>query len=137
MNDFDNFYYGGENLGYLGGFIEGQEGVKKHITPDIAFQVDLAKAFSFLDNYIYMNEFNKIREAIDSFNHKLFKNPALILISYIVVKISKKNIDPQALRRIYTDPNVVPLLKDNNISQYDILRYSRYLRIHANFLFEK
>lgn len=129
--NFDNYEYNDGN-GYLGGYLDGEINLqRKNITPEIAFQIDLNKSYNFLENYISQNEFDRIRDVLHKFNQRLFKNPALILLSFIVVKQSKKNsIDAQRLRQLYSKPDVVPLIKENNISIYDILRYCRYYILH-------
>lgn len=129
--NFDNYEYIDGN-GYLGGYLDTEINLqRKNITPDIAFQIDLNKSYNFLENYISQNEFDRIRDVLHKFNQKLFKNPTLILLSFIVVKQSKKtSIDAQRLKQLYSNPGVVPLIKENNISIYDILRYCRYYILH-------
>lgn len=129
--DFDNYEYN-DGTGYLGGYLDGEINLqRKNITPEIAFQIDLNKSYNYLENYISQNEFDRIRDALNKFNQRLFKNPALILLSFIIVKQSKKNsIEAQRLRQLYSNPDVVPLIKENNISIYDILRYCRYYILH-------
>lgn len=132
--DFGNNDYGGVDKNtYLGGYYEDekQKNSKKNITPEISFQIDLLNAYDFLDSFIDESEFNLIKNSLDNFNHKLFKNPALILISFIVLKSSKTfSLEPQKIKAVYTNPNIIPILKINNISMYDIIRYCRYITLY-------
>lgn len=138
MESFDDYNYRGENLGYIGGYIDGQGYPKKLMNPEISFQVDFSRAYDILENHIHKNDFEKLRNNIDIFQNRLFKNPALILLSFIAVRKSKKDIDPQVVKAVYSglkEEAIKQLIKENGISQCDILRYSRYLIQYGNFLF--
>lgn len=133
--DFENNDYGLDNKNnYLGGYYDKQQNNYKNITPEISFQIDLLNAYNFLESFIDESEFNMIKNSLDNFNHKLFKNPALILISYLVLKSSKSfSLEPQKIKLVYTNQDIIPLLKINNISMYDIIRYCRYIKIYNVF----
>lgn len=138
MNDFMNNDYGYADNNYIGGFYGEDRDIfgKKTISPEISFQIYLKKSFNFLDNFINEQEFNLIKLSLEKYNHKLFKNPSLILISFIVVKLSKKSdIEPQKLRFVYSNPDISSLIKENNISLYDILRYCRFIILYNVFDF--
>lgn len=137
METFENYNYTGGDLGYIGGYIDGVPQQRKIImTPEIAFQVDVNKNYEFLENYLNRNELDRIKEYIETYNYKLFKNPTLLLLSFIVVKLSRdqKSLDVVKLRQVYSDPNVLPLIKENNISQQDLIRYCRYIILNKLFL---
>lgn len=104
----------------------------EYATPEVMFHIDLNKSREFLDNYINDNEFDRVREFSEKFNYKMFRNPTLIILGYIIYKLSAGNdgkttdIDPGKLHKIFTDGDVNPIIRENNISKYDLLRYSRF-----------
>lgn len=104
---------------------------KIYTSPETQFNVDLYNAFLFLENYILKEEFEKIRELTDLYNYKLFKNPSLILISFIVMKWSNfKEINVFNVRKIFSMQDISPILKENYVSIYDIVRYCRFIKLH-------
>lgn len=117
------------NPHFLGGFLEGLQRKRNfNITPEISFQIELQNTCEFLANYLTNRDVDNIKESLDSFNYKLFKNPTLIVLCYLLYKLSKKQIvNPQSVKLIYTNPDFQPLIRENNISQYDIIRYCRYI----------
>nr|UOX61039.1 MAG: hypothetical protein DiTV3a_F4ORF2 [Diabrotica toursvirus 3a] len=125
----------------LGGYIEDIAGglhQQKNIavSPEISFQVDMNKSYEFLENYLNDYEFNLIKSYVERYNYKLFKNPSLILISFIIIKFSTdgKSLEPKKFREIFSDANILPLIQTNNITQFDLLRYCRYIIINKMFL---
>lgn len=119
--DFDNYEYR-ETGGYIGGYIEGVN--QKYIfNPEVSFNIDLNRSFEILEDYITKSEFEQIKSFIDKFPHKIFKNPAALLLGFIVVKQSGgSQIDGKKLRALHSHN----LCEVNNISLYDLLRYSRF-----------
>lgn len=111
----------------------------RNLSPDTLFLIDLTKSYDFLDNFISRKEFDEIKNNLDKFNFKNFKNPSLILISFIAMKQSLSNkqqlLDPSTFKSIYNNQNILPLIKENNISQYDILRYARFIQLFIPELF--
>lgn len=134
MAHFEDNDYGGEVQGYLGGYYGAEAQIlKTRLSPEDSFRYDLFSSYNFLSEYITESEFNLLVENIYKFNHKLQKNPSLILIALIVVKRSrKKPIEPNVIRSVYSDEMVSALIKENSISQYDILRYSRFFILHMD-----
>ncbi|QIH04956.1 hypothetical protein [Dasineura jujubifolia toursvirus 2a] len=103
----------------------------KYLTPDVKFSIDLYKSFEFLDNYITNADFEKIKDLSDKYNYKLFKNPALILVSFIIVKWGNYNeITFPNIKKLFSSHDISPILKENHISIYDIVRYSRFIILH-------
>lgn len=137
QQNFENNDFTGRDQGYIGGYYDNNGGnLKIKITPDESFRIDLFNSYNFLSDFIDEAEFNILTENIHNINHKIYKNPTLILVALIIVKRSKKQpIEPTILRNVYSDEVISILLKENNISQYDLLRYSRYLILHMkNFV---
>lgn len=103
----------------------------KRMTLEEAFYADMYNSYVFMDKYVTMNEFESLKEVSELLPHRLFKNPTLILLSFLVIKWSgKNNIDGDAknVKRVISQPDLNPLIKENNISMYDIVRYTRCLR---------
>lgn len=115
MNGVNDFIYTGRNPNKFG-----------NLSPEILFNIDLNNNFSFLDNYITVNEFDRIKESLDVFNQKIFKNPALILTGFIMFK---QGLTVNNLRKLFSSPEMSPILKEYQISQYDIIRYARFYEI--------
>lgn len=122
----------------IGGYIDGTNINKLNISPEILFQIDLKKSFDFLEEFITEEEYNQILNIIEKFNFHVFKNPALILISYIIFKNNKgPELTPVILRYYYNHQNITPLIKINNISQPDIIRYYRFFELHLKQLISR
>lgn len=115
MNNDPNFIYTGRNANRFA-----------NLSPEILFNIDLNNNFSFLENYITSNEFDRIKESLDVFNQKIFKNPALILTGFVLFK---QGLSLNNLRRLFTSPEMSPILKEYQISQYDIIRYARFYEL--------
>lgn len=123
----------------LGGYIEGYDQKNKNqlLSPDINFLIELNKAWEFLgDKLITRSEYELIKDLSQKFNYKIHKNPALILIGYIVYKNSIKktigDLSKTEFTKIVNAPEIQPLIKEYFISQCDILRYARYFKIHLS-----
>lgn len=113
---------------YVGGYLDGHNEFGKNISPEIQFQSELKTAYNLLENFISKAEFDNIVQNLTVFNYYLYKNPTLILISFIVLKQSEKNqINPQKLKSVFNNHEVSPHIKQNNITQYDVLRYCRFM----------
>lgn len=116
---------------YLGEY--NQQIDRKNISPEVFFLIDLNNAYNFLQNFLSSNEYDLIKNNLDSYNHQIYKNPALIVISFIFSKnsyIKRKKLDENVFKSMYSNAEISPLLKENNISLYDIVRYSRYIQLH-------
>lgn len=140
MEDYRDY---GMNEGILGGYIDGEHGPKKYLAPEVSFQVEMQRVFEVINNhgYIEQYEMDKIMNNIDKINYYLFKNPVLIILSYIVVRDSnkkkdKKDIDPQILNKVYTNPHMAIFNNDKSISKYNLLRYSRHMLQYMSVLFQ-
>lgn len=117
---------------YIGGYLEGQKSKFIALSPDVIFMLELQENWEFLENFIYTSEFDAIKRNIDMFNHKLYKNTALILLGFIVYKYSNfREISVNALNDVYTTYEIQPLLKQYQISIYDLLRYSRFFALNG------
>lgn len=125
LNNYMGDFY---NTVFAGGMLEGFTSKKKDLTPEMLFNAELWRSYNILDLYIDENDFNNIKNNLKKFKFLLAKNPVLILISYITIKSSKiNNISiGSTIKKIMNDKIISLLIKENNISQYDILRYCRY-----------
>lgn len=104
-------------------------------SPDDLFLNSLSNARDELQNEILDSDYDAISNYIDKFNNKLYKNPTLIFIAYLVIKKSlqktKNIIDIGAFSQVTEkDKKIKIVMKENNISAADILRYARYIELY-------
>lgn len=115
----------------------------RNISQDDLFLSSLSNARDELQNEILDSDYDVISNYIDKFNNKLYKNPTLIFIGYIVIKKSlqkslqkninknKSIIDPTIFLSVTEkDKKIKIIMKENNISAADVLRYSRYIELY-------
>lgn len=106
----------------------------RNISPDDVFLKSLSNSRDELQNEILDSDYDVISNYIDKFNNKLYKNPTLIFIAYIVIKKSlqkTKNIIDTGIFSSVTekDKKIKIIMKENNISSADVLRYTRYIEL--------
>lgn len=104
-------------------------------SPDDLFLSSLSNARDDLQNEILDSDYDVISNYIDKFNNKLYKNPTLIFLGYIVIKKSLQRteniIDPEIFSLVTEkDKKNKIIMKENNISASDVLRYARYIKLY-------
>lgn len=104
-------------------------------SPDDLFLSSLSNARDDLQNEILDSDYDVISNYIDKFNNKLYKNPTLIFLGYIVIKKSlqrtKNIIDPEIFSLVTEkDKKNKIIMKENNITASDVLRYARYIVLY-------
>lgn len=108
----------------IGGMIENIKNKNTTITPENRFRMELVESFRFLDSYISKSEFDKIFNSLDKFKFFTSMNPNLIILGFILKK------GEMTINDIMKAPSISPILEENNISPYDIIRYMRYFNTY-------
>lgn len=103
----------------------------RDITPEMSFISELWDIRNFFENYITDYEFDNIKSFLPYYNHHLNKNPCLILLSYVILKLTGENGSINKSIEFFSNKKLISeLIKENSITHPDILRYCRYIKIN-------
>lgn len=113
----------------LGGYWDDGRSERRFLSPEAKFEMDMAAARDFIKNRVTRAEFDLLMNNLDKVNHRLHRNPALLILGFAAYVSRGK-----AVQSIMTDKDLQPILRENNIRTYDLIRYMRYFSMHANVL---